>query len=1005
MSTNDTQMHEAMLRKYNPDNHPWWQIPDDGYLYDHLAHHLLGAGRSAELVTLLTASPDWLETRCQANNCASFLADVDLALKPFADPLEASQLLELVQLYTVKQVAHVWQNTYGNNALKILVWLDRKDEALNHARWQSTAEDQCQRLLTVHNALRAKGQPDVLLLDEMYALSATITDDIQQRLVRDDIVQGYAQAGQFDTAETIARSFAESHDRADALRVVARGLARAKNERASEIFAAALAEARSLDEAYWRAEYLYEIAYGMSKAEGDRFAALRAQARDVFLEAQQAIESLPSNEQTILLRDLVYHMAWAGHLVEAEIAARRIQDDLWLADALGQLAEIVAESDREHANALFNEAEEVVRRIEDTFDLVVALRDLARNMAKGKHNRAVTIFAEAREAIYKIRLDNSTWVTEPYQLPRAVDDLLDSLVRALAYAGMDAELKEFSESIDDPNSRALALASAVGILAEDEQFDVAEQIANMIGDDHLQASALVSLGDNLAQVDKARATIMFARAANAFGIATHNDRAWALGDLGKVFAQLGDKRALPVFAQSRAMIRNIPRLDERARWMGLLVSSVLESSAEQEAYHHLASGILAEAQTIIQDITDGWNRIWEPLNLTECYAEKGFCAQAEAMARLIEDNSGKAIALGHTAAALQKAHNTEQAVTVVNEAMMLARQIENLNKRSNVLNELSKVLAWAGFHTETEALIRDITDPDDKAVALCELSEALTEAKQFEEALRIAQEIEDDDWRGWALGALAPEMAEAGLFAEAEAAARMLPDHWWSLNSLRTLTHYMAKAGDFAGAERVARSVQDGWRRARAFDHLTVALFKANDDRASTMLAETLTLVSALDDKWEQADVLRELAADLAEENCEQADSIFTKAIIVAQSIDDLHMKQVALNEMATALAEVGRYSEARTLAHTIKDDDMRLRTLRAVASTLADEERYAVALEVFGPCQLDDWIDILVCGGSSANKINPAVISAILREVLRLLGWVSPDYRAVYEHVMAAED
>jgi hypothetical protein len=58
-----------------------------------------------------------------------------------------------------------------------------------------------------------------------------------------------AQAGLFDTAETIARSFAESHDRADALRVVARELARAKNERASEIFAAALDEARFLDEA------------------------------------------------------------------------------------------------------------------------------------------------------------------------------------------------------------------------------------------------------------------------------------------------------------------------------------------------------------------------------------------------------------------------------------------------------------------------------------------------------------------------------------------------------------------------------------------------------------------------------------------------------------------------------------------------------------------------------------------------------------------------------------
>jgi hypothetical protein len=54
----------------------------------------------------------------------------------------------------------------------------------------------------------------------------------------------------------------------------------------------------------------------MSKAEADRFAALRAQARDFSLRRSKAIESLPSMNQTILMRDRVFHMASAGHLVE-----------------------------------------------------------------------------------------------------------------------------------------------------------------------------------------------------------------------------------------------------------------------------------------------------------------------------------------------------------------------------------------------------------------------------------------------------------------------------------------------------------------------------------------------------------------------------------------------------------------------------------------------------------------------------------------------------------------
>jgi hypothetical protein len=994
MPTNNAQMHETMLRKYNPDNQPWWQIPDDGYLYDHLVHHLLGAGRSGELAALLTASPDWLEKRCRGNNCTSFLADVDQALKNLVDPQNADQLLELVQLHTARQVAYARQNAHNDTALKILVWLNRKDEALNHARWQATIEDQCRRLLTIHDALHAKGQPDDSLLDEAYTLTAAITDKIQQILVRIKVVKGYARSGQFATAETIARGFAESHNRADALRLIARELARAENDRAAEIFAAALAEVRAIDDAWTRAEELSETAYEMSKTEGDSFTALRSQAREVFLEAQQAIESLPADEQTVPLRELVYNMAWAGRWTEAEAAARHIQENLWLADALGELAETIAESDREYANALFVEIETVVRRIEDTFEFQVALRDLATNLARAGHERAPTLFAEAREAIKPAQEEYEDANTLEY-----------GMVRALAYASMDSEILEFSESIEDPNQRAMALAAAVEILAEDEQFDAAERIANAISDDSWQATAFVSLGDNLAQTDQARATILFARAANAFGVATYNTRSDALRDLAEALAKYGDKHALSVFAQARVMIRNIPRLDERARWMGLLVSGVLESGTEQQAYRNLASEILAEAQAIIQDITDEWHRTREPLNLARCYAEKGFYSQAETMARFVEDNGGRAVALGHTAAALRQAHNTEQTATVVNEAITLARQIEDAGERSTVLNELSEVLAWAGFFTEAEALIRDITDPDDKAVALCELSEALTEGKQFTEALRIAQEIEDDYWRGWALGALAPDMAEAGLFAEAERAARTLPDNGWSPNSLRALTYYMAKAGYFPEAERVARSIQNAWRRATALGNLTAALIKDENSHATTILAEVLEMIPNIDDQWERAEIWRDLAEKLGEVDYEQLDSIFTKAITAAQEIVDPGWKRGALNDLASTLAGSGRYVEALAVAHAIEDSDVRLRALRDIAFYLVEKKRYAEALKVLGPLQPDEFIKIVACGASNADGIKPTLVAMGLREVLRILGWIFPDFRAVYEQVMASED
>ncbi len=136
--------HTEILHRYNPDNKPWWQIPDDGYLYDHLAEHLLGAGRQQELYTLLTESaPDggpnpWMEAKFAA--CvgdASYAADLALAIADFADPLKQDQVLILTQLQTARQIISTRKNSYTYDDFKIMVYLGRESEALAYARAQN----------------------------------------------------------------------------------------------------------------------------------------------------------------------------------------------------------------------------------------------------------------------------------------------------------------------------------------------------------------------------------------------------------------------------------------------------------------------------------------------------------------------------------------------------------------------------------------------------------------------------------------------------------------------------------------------------------------------------------------------------------------------------------------------------------------------------------------------------------------------------------------------------
>jgi hypothetical protein len=54
-------LHNELLMAYNPERMPWYQIPDDGYLYYTLAYHLREAGRREEASMLLLTAPKWLK--------------------------------------------------------------------------------------------------------------------------------------------------------------------------------------------------------------------------------------------------------------------------------------------------------------------------------------------------------------------------------------------------------------------------------------------------------------------------------------------------------------------------------------------------------------------------------------------------------------------------------------------------------------------------------------------------------------------------------------------------------------------------------------------------------------------------------------------------------------------------------------------------------------------------------------------------------------------------------
>lgn len=170
-----TEMHRRLLTAYNPQSNPWPQVSDDGYLYDHLAYHLIEASQDAQLYALLTTSPAWMNAQYAAKHSDhAFNHDLELAIRTFKDPLDVDNLAMFVRLCIVRQVVYERCQSYTDMVLKALVWLDRCDEALIHARMRLTPEAQFTGLNVICQALAVRDALPATLMAELFEMARSI---------------------------------------------------------------------------------------------------------------------------------------------------------------------------------------------------------------------------------------------------------------------------------------------------------------------------------------------------------------------------------------------------------------------------------------------------------------------------------------------------------------------------------------------------------------------------------------------------------------------------------------------------------------------------------------------------------------------------------------------------------------------------------------------------------------------------------------------------------------
>jgi hypothetical protein len=157
----------------------------------------------------------------------------------------------------------------------------------------------------------------------------------------------------------------------------------------------------------------------------------------------------------------------------------------------------------------------------------------------------------------------------------------------------------------------------------------------------------------------------------------------------------------------------------------------------------------------------------------------------------------------------------------------------------------------------------------------------------------------------------------------------------------------------------------------------------------------------------QRAEVLRELAVTMAHKE------LFTEAHEVAQTIadgsyipyDGLEMRTEALWELTAALARTGQvaqaqavWAQAREVAIAIGDRRALVEALSNLCYVVSQTRRFAEALTTAGLQTLDDFLQILVAWQSAFEQIESGLAMMILKESVRIVGWVRPDWQKIYE-------
>ena len=238
-------------------------------------------------------------------------------------------------------------------------------------------------------------------------------------------------------------------------------------------------------------------------------------------------------------------------------------------------------------------------------------------------------------------------------------------------------------------------------------------------------------------------------------------------------------------------------------------------------------------------------------NLTRRLAEQGKKEGAHACAHAISDKRFKILAQNDISSQLAKHSKFEESMEFTS-GKMDANDKNSINISSSInLIELAK----QGKLNEALELARDINNDLDKSRALKDISTELANQGRFEEALECALSIPDDLEKTRPRSRLDDEVIWLTIDAKVK------------ISTLKDISKEMAKQGRLEEALECARSINSDSDKSMALKEISTELYKlVKVEESASVMNEALECARGIINDSDKSDALKDISTELAKQ-------------------------------------------------------------------------------------------------------------------------------------------